>query len=285
MKKGGLGKGLGSIFDNNIEELENADIRTLRISEIEPNAQQPRRIFDEEKLEELANSIREHGVIQPLIVRQKENGNYEIVAGERRWRASRIAGLVEVPAIVRDYTQEQTMMIAMIENLQREDLNPIEEADGCKFLMEQCNMTQEQLAEKLGKSRSAVANCLRLLNLPEKARQYVSDGLLSAGHARAVLAVENTDVAEQLAEKIVKNGMSVRQAEAEARLCNMPPKTKSEKKDETPDYISALERKITEAVGRKCKLTYTKQKGTLTLEYYGDDDLSQLLELLGVYDE
>lgn len=210
-KKGGLGKGLDALFMDN--ETADSGIVTLRLSEIEPNKDQPRKVFSEESLNELADSIKEHGVLQPLLVRPLSTGGYQLVAGERRWRASRMAGLREVPVVIRDMDEEQAMEIALIENLQREDLNAIEEASGYKMLMERYGMTQEQVAKRVGKSRPAVANALRLLNLPHKVMEMVEEGEVSPGHARALLAFEDADQIVEVAQKVKTGKYSVRDIE------------------------------------------------------------------------
>ena len=211
MKKGGLGKGLDALFMDN--QTADSGIVTLRLSEIEPNKEQPRKVFSEESLNELADSIKEHGVLQPLLVRPLSTGGYQLVAGERRWRASRMAGLREVPVVIRDMGEEEAMEIALIENLQREDLNAIEEASGYKLLMERYGMTQEQVAKRVGKSRPAVANALRLLHLPEKVMQMVEEGEVSAGHARALLSFTDKERMEEVAQKVKTGRYSVRDIE------------------------------------------------------------------------
>ena len=212
-KLGGLGRGLDSLFaDNSVDEL-NPSVNKLRIMEIEPNRDQPRKDFDEKSLSELAESIEQHGVLQPLVVRPLTNGGYQLVAGERRWRAARIAGLTEVPVVIKELTDEEVIEIAMIENLQREDLNPLEEALGYRYMMDELNITQEQAAEKVGKSRPAVANAIRLLRLPDEVQEMVKNNLISPGHARALLGFENQELIIQTAKRIVKEDLSVREVE------------------------------------------------------------------------
>lgn len=215
-KKGGLGKGLDALFMDN-ETVDSGGVVTLRLSQIEPNRDQPRKIFSEEALNELADSIREHGVLQPLLVRPLPGGSYQLVAGERRWRASRMAGLQEVPVVIREMDEEQAMEIALIENLQREDLNAIEEATGYKQLMERYGMTQEQVAKRVGKSRPAIANALRLLNLPQKVMDMVGEGEVSPGHARALLAFDDQDRIVEIAQKVKTGKYSVRDIERMAK--------------------------------------------------------------------
>ena len=222
-KTGGLGKGLGAIFIENDTEDRNATV-TLKISEIEPNRSQPRKDFDEKALTELAESIKEHGLIQPILVRPLIGGGYQIVAGERRYRACRMAGLTEVPVTIRELTDEETMELALIENLQRENLNPLEEALGYKSLMEEYSFSQEQVAKAVGKSRSAVANTLRLLNLPEDVTELVKEGKLSAGHARALLAFDDEALMIKTAKSVVDEDLSVRQVEKLAKKKPAPPK-------------------------------------------------------------
>ena len=215
-KKGGLGKGLDALFLDNTTENESS-IKTLRITQIEPNKQQPRREFNQESLNELADSIAEHGIIQPIVVRPMSNGTYQIVAGERRWRASRIAGLTEVPVVIKEIDDLATMELALIENLQREDLNPVEEAEGYRVLMNHYGMTQEQVAKRVGKSRPVVANAVRLLSLPDTAILYIKEGKLSTGHAKILAGLDDKQTAEDLALKIVDKGLTVRQAEQMVR--------------------------------------------------------------------
>lgn len=278
LKKGGLGKGLDALFADNSSE-DGKEVSTLRISDIEPNREQPRKDFDEEALLQLAESVREHGVLQPILVRPISESRYQIVAGERRWRASRMAGLTEIPAVVREMTEDEMMQLAMIENLQREDLNAIEEAMGYKLLMERYEMTQEEVAKKVGRSRPAVANSLRLLNLPKKTAEFVRNGELSAGHARALLGAEDGELIDSLAEKIIKTGMSVRAAEKEINSR----KNKGEKiaeqsirLSENKRFCAEIEASLTEQLSRKVKVTDT----SLTIEFFSPDDLCDLAKKL-----
>lgn len=283
MAKRGLGKGLDALFTTTQITETGDQIVSLKLSQIEPNRQQPRKNFDKEKLEILADSIRTHGVIQPIIVKDNNNGFYTIVAGERRWRAARIAGLKEIPAIIRTYDQLSTMEIALIENLQREDLNPIEEALGYKSLLEEFSLTQEKISDRVGKSRSAVANAMRLLTLPESIQALLRNKQLSSGHARAILSVSSEQDQITLSEKIIKDGLNVRQAEALARLMNKrQDKTsrKVEKKSDADLQIDAIRERLSGKLGTKVNIITGAKKGKIEIEYYGDQDLNRLLNLM-----
>lgn len=275
-KKGGLGKGVDALFfDNAVEE----NAVKLSVDEIEPNREQPRKTFDEAALAELSDSIREHGVIQPLLVRPMADGSYRLVAGERRYRAARMAGLTEVPVTVREMSDEEESIFALIENLQREDLNAIEEAEGLKRLIDSFGLTQEQAAARVGKSRTAVTNSLRLLNLPEEITALVKDGKVSMGHARALLSVSDAAELSRIAELIVKNGISVRETE---RLCKRAGKAEKApvKRAKTRDrFYDEVELALSEAMGRKVKV-YTEKggKGTLEIEFFGTEDLKKLAQ-------
>lgn len=279
-RKGGLadGMGLDRIFQEN--ESENGGVLTLKIDEIEPNRDQPRTEFEEEALLSLCDSIKENGVLQPILVRPIFGGGYQIVAGERRYRASLMAGLSEIPAIIRELDDKKTMEIALIENLQRENLNPVEEALGYRTLMETYSMTQEEVATSVGKSRPAIANALRILKLPEYVLALVSEGKLSAGHARALAAIEDPDKICALAEEIVEKGLSVRFAEQAAK----PEKEKKVKeKAPKPNYYKEVEIALTESLGRKISVSKAKsgKGGALTIEFYSDDELKSFANLLG----
>ena len=278
--KGGLGKGLDALFmDNSIEEEAKSAVK-LKINDIEPNRAQPRKSFEEEALEELANSISTHGVIQPLLVRPLADGGYQLIAGERRWRASRMAGLTEVPVVIREMSDSEAMELALVENLQREDLNPIEEAQGLALLMETYGLTQEQAAKRVGKSRPAVANSMRLLSLPQDVLAMVERGELSAGHARTILALENAGQITALANEIVKKNLSVRETEraVKALLKGDAKKEKRVKKRDT--YYDEVELAVSQALGRKAKVSLSAgNKGTLEIEFFGKEDLSKLLKL------
>lgn len=281
-KKGGLGRGLDSLFaDNSVEEI-NSSVNKLRIMEIEPNHDQPRKDFDEKALSELAESIEQHGVLQPLVVRPLTNGGYQLVAGERRWRAARIAGLTEVPVVIKELTDEEVIEIAMIENLQREDLNPLEEALGYRYMMDELRITQEQAAEKVGKSRPAVANALRLLKLPDEVREMVKNNLLSPGHARALLGFDNDELIIQTAKRIVKEDLSVREVESLVKKSKKAPKIpKQQKRDK---FFSEVELALIDNLGRKVKIKESKQDaGVLEIEFFDKDDLESLAMKLENY--
>lgn len=272
-KKGGLGKGLDAIFaENDMEGSQTAVL--LRLDEIEPNRGQPRRKFNEKALAELAESIRQHGVLQPLLVRPIFSGGYQIVAGERRWRAARMAGLKEVPAVVREMSDSEVMQMALIENLQREDLNPLEEAQGYQSLIETYGMTQEEVANTVGKSRPAIANALRLLNLPVEIRKMVEQGALSAGHARTLLSFPSTELMLEAA-KAAAAGASVRELEKMAKKANSGPKSK--KAPARVKFYEETELALRENLGRKVHVTGNGKRGFLQIEFYGEDDLAELI--------
>ena len=281
-KLGGLGRGLDSLFaDNSVDEL-NPSVNKLRIMEIEPNRDQPRKDFDEKSLSELAESIEQHGVLQPLVVRPLTNGGYQLVAGERRWRAARIAGLTEVPVVIKELTDEEVIEIAMIENLQREDLNPLEEALGYRYMMDELNITQEQAAEKVGKSRPTVANAIRLLRLPNEVQEMVKNNLISPGHARALLGFENQELIIQAAKRIVKEDLSVREVETLVKNSQKAPKVpKQQKRDK---FFSEVELALVENLGRKVKIKESKKDaGVLEIEFFDKDDLESLAMKLENY--
>ena len=281
-KLGGLGRGLDSLFaDNSVDEL-NPSVNKLRIMEIEPNRDQPRKDFDEKSLSELAESIEQHGVLQPLVVRPLTNGGYQLVAGERRWRAARIAGLTEVPVVIKELTDEEVIEIAMIENLQREDLNPLEEALGYRYMMDELNITQEQAAEKVGKSRPAVANAIRLLRLPDEVQEMVKNNLISPGHARALLGFENQELIIQTAKRIVKEDLSVREVETLVKNSQKAPNVpKQQKRDK---FFSEVELALVENLGRKVKIKESKKdSGVLEIEFFDKDDLESLAMKLENY--
>lgn len=276
----GLGKGLGALMGDYMEEpTSQSPYQLMPIYKIEPNPDQPRRDFDEEELQSLADSIATHGLVQPLTVRQMPNGYYQIVAGERRWRASRLAELKEVPVVVIEADDKKTMELALIENLQRQDLNPVEEALGYRSLMDEYGLTQEETAARVGKSRPAVANALRLLSLSDKLLDMVRNGSLSAGHARAVLSLKTEKQQLEAAQKIAALGLSVRQAEL---LCKNMTREPAPKKEVTlaVDYIAECEKNMSRHLGRGVKIVSGKRKGKLELEYYGQDDLQALLDAL-----
>lgn len=282
--KGGLGKGFGALLGESLmaAEEESGGVSTLPMTLIEPNREQPRKRFTPETMHELTRSIEMHGVVTPITVRKTDSGYYQIIAGERRWRAARSAGLTEIPALVIEADDKTVMELALIENLQREDLNPIEEAQGYHSLMQEYGLTQEQVAERVGRSRPAVANALRLLSLPGEAQELLADGTLSAGHARAVLAIKDEalrthDVLEKMA------GMSVRQAEKYAKSLQKEPDPQPEPQTEAvfePDYTAALAERLEHTLGRRVRIEQGKSSGTVSLAFYGDDDLERLVAAL-----
>lgn len=273
-KKSGLGKGLGALMlENNTDSMVSTN--TLNINEITPNKEQPRKTFDETALEELADSIRQHGVLQPLLVRPLTSGGYQLVAGERRWRASRLAELKEVPVIIKELSDTEAMEIAIIENLQREDLNPIEEAEGLQALIDKCGYTQEQVATSVGKSRPAITNALRLLKLPEEVREMAKDGTISAGHARALLAFDNQPMMIECANQIVSKKLTVRDVEKMAkRPATSSTKTKTAQRRDS--FYDEVELSLTEALGTKVRVYNGRNKGTLEIEFYTLDDLKNI---------
>lgn len=276
----GLGKGLGALlgdFDEPVQE--KSPYRLLPIHKVEPNRNQPRQDFDDEELNELAESITLHGIIQPLTVRELENGYFQIIAGERRWRAARIAGLDEVPVVVVEADDRKVMELALIENLQRQDLNPMEEAMGYQSLMDDYGLTQEEAAARVGKSRPAVANALRLLNLCPEVMEKVRSGELTAGHARAVLALKDPKRQQQAAQKIIALGLSVRQAELLCKNMTREPAPQP-KVTLAVDYIGECEKSLSKHLGRGVKIVSGKRKGRFELEYYGAEDLQNLLDAL-----
>ncbi|MEE0060316.1 MAG: ParB/RepB/Spo0J family partition protein [Acutalibacteraceae bacterium] len=285
-KRGGLGKGLDAIFIENEPEESNSAI-TLKISEIEPNKSQPRREFDENALAELADSIAQHGVLQPLLVRPIADGGYQIVAGERRWRASRMAGLTEVPVVIKELTDSETMELALIENLQREDLTPIEEALGYKQLMDEYGFSQEQVSKTVGKSRPTIANALRLLNLPEEILYLVNSGKISSGHGRTLLAFKNYDDMLKAAKLCTDEEISVRELERIAKKSNeefdnKDKEEKQPKKEKRLSYYDEVELSLNEHLGRKVNVTGdSKNKGVLEIEFYSKEDLFELARILG----
>lgn len=284
-KPGGLGRDFYSIMDDNMMGMKEGTATTLRISEVEPRADQPRKVFEREPLEALADSIATYGVLQPILVRQNENfeGMYEIIAGERRWRAAKMAGLTEIPAVIMDGDDLKTAQIAIIENVQREDLNVVEEALAYKELLDRYDMTQDQLAKQVGKSRPAIANILRLLDLPEDVLDMLRDGDLTPGHGRALLSLKNTEFMGVLARRIVAKDLSVREVEALVRRENIEPSP------ELPEitgsaqnrvWMKDLERRTREKLGRKVKITQNDKKKSIELFYEDDEDMEALLVAL-----
>lgn len=279
----GLGKGLGALFvEPAVTETQEKPVQTLPIQKLEPNRNQPRQDFDEVALQELAESIGEHGLIQPIAVRPLEGGYYQIIAGERRWRASRLAGLKEVPVNIIEVDEKEAAQLTLIENLQREDLNPMEEARGYEALIAQYGLSQDEAAKSVGKSRPAVANALRLLKLPKSIVSLIEDGSLSAGHARALIPLEQEKLQLDVASMVMKQQLSVRQTEALVKRLMAP------KKEENPesgdilkvDYYKECEKTFSKAFGRKVTISHGKKKGSFQIEYYGEEDLQQLLDLL-----
>ena len=308
MAKKGLGKGLNALLrTDDISENDSSDIliepekkksektaysisesdsekqvTTIKINLIEPNRKQPRKKFDKDKLEALSDSIREHGIIQPIIITHGENGMYTIIAGERRWRASKKAGLTEIPAIIRDYTEIEAAQIALIENLQREDLNPIEEAAGYRALIDEYSLTQEEISKKIGKSRSAVANSLRLLSLGDKISAMLIEGTLSTGHARALLGLEDEALRNEAADMVISNSLNVRQTEHLVKKLS-----KNRVKKEKPSFdesfmvqLDSISKSLCDRLGTKVNISHGAKKGKIEIEYYGSEDLDRILGLL-----
>ncbi len=276
--KKGLGRGIESLFtENSLEEINSSSTEKIKLVDIVPNKEQPRKRFNESALSELADSISQHGVIQPLLVRPLSGGTYQLVAGERRWRASRMAGLKEVPVVIKDLSDEEASVIAMIENLQREDLNAIEEADGIKYLMTKYGLTQEEVSERVGKSRSAVANSLRLLKLPESVSEYVRDGIISAGHAKALLPLEDEEKMISLCNTIIKDNLSVR--EVEKIVKSMLTEKKQKKKKAKDKFFDEVELSLNETLKRSIKInSNSKNKGTITIEFFDKEDLLNFIK-------
>ena len=284
MKKG-LGRGLDALFESYKEETENTEealseaeknqIQEIRINDIDPNPYQPRKQFNEEGIRELAESIRSHGVVQPIIVK-KSGFRYQIIAGERRWRAAREAELMTIPAMVMDLTEEEIIEIGLIENLQREDLNPIEEAQGIQQLMDRMNLTQEEAAKRLGRSRPAVANALRLLHLSDRIQKYLSEKRITTGHARALLSVEDKKLREEVARMIIEKDLNVRDTEKIIQNINKQKKTRKNGK-EKPSYIMEIENGLEESLGTKVQIRPGAKKGIIQIEYYSNEDLERII--------
>ena len=282
-KERGLGKGLGALLGDAALQTQSEGSVTLPLSQIQPGLNQPRKRFEPEALAELAESIRQHGIIQPITVRRLSSGYYQIIAGERRWRAAREAGLSEVPAMIIEADDKTVMELGLIENLQREDLNPLEEAKGYQTLLKEYGMTQEGIAQRMGKSRPAIANALRLLALPEEVLAMLEDGSLSAGHARALLTLPGESLQVALAKRVAAEGLSVRQTEALARRLAKEPKEvppPKEDKDDIAIYLADVEKNLSNRFGRKVKVVNGRKKGHIELEYYDPDDLEALLNAL-----
>lgn len=281
--RGGLGRGLESLFEDAAPSFESdAKVESLPLREIEPDPAQPRKTFEQQALGELAASIAEHGLLQPIAVRPRPTGGYVIVAGERRWRASRMAGLTEVPVVVKDVSDEQAMELALVENLQREDLDPVEEAAGIRELMTRCDLTQEQAAQKLGKSRSALANSLRLLNLPESVLELLKSGFINTGHAKVILSLPTAELQQQAGQMIADNQLNVRQAEA---LCKKLAKPAREAKEPPlrETFPVEVEESLKLVLGSEVNVAYHGGKGKLTVHFYSDEQLRAFANLLGQY--
>ncbi len=282
LKEKGMGKGLGALLGDDFSADFSAPASTIPLSQIESCRAQPRKSFDQEKLEELADSIRQHGVIQPLTVRKLSSGYYQIIAGERRWRAARMTELTEIPAVVIEADDQKAMELAMIENLQREDLNPMEEAEGFRALVANYGMTQEEAARRVGKSRSAVANAMRLLDLSPALQELVTEGQLSAGHARALLPL-SPGLRAEAAKTVIDGGLNVRQTEQLVKRLQdrAAAEEKPEKKEALAvDYVAEAEKSLSARLGRACRISHGKKKGKVEIAYYGVDDLNQLLDAL-----
>ena len=275
--KKGLGTGLGVLFG---EGAAMAEADTLPISRVEPRSGQPRTVFDEPALQELAESVAAHGILQPITVRRLDSGYYQIIAGERRWRAARMAGLTEIPARIIDADDRTVQELALVENLQREDLNPLEEARGFQALMEQFGLTQEAVSQSVGKSRPAVANALRLLSLDEEVSDMLENGLLTTGHARALLALDSKALQLQAAKQTVEKGLSVRQTEALVASLLKEPKKKPKAAADAVDYAAEMSQQLGNALGRKVTIMDGRKRGRIVLEYYGADDREALLQTL-----
>lgn len=278
MAKGGLGAGLDTLFSDNTNEIQVK--KTLRTAEVEPNRDQPRKNFSDEAIAALADSIREHGMIQPILVRPLSSGGYQIVAGERRWRAARMLGLDEVPVTIREMSDSETMQIALIENLQRENLNPVEEALGYRELLDNYNMTQDKIAKMVGRSRSAIANSVRLLSLPERVLKMLENGDLSAGHAKALLGFENEELLIATALRAADGGLTVRQVERAAQKSLEEEDNTKQSDRKIDNYFVEMELSLKERLGRKVKVDYGKNKGVLVLEFYDKEDLAAIADKL-----
>lgn len=292
MKKRGLGKGLDALFqsydsfesdDLGTEDSLNESVLEISIYDIDPNPDQPRRNFDQESIQDLSKSIKEHGVVQPIIVKPSQNNRYTIVAGERRWRAARAAGLDKIPVIIRDFNDKEMLEIALIENLQREDLNPIEEAEGINSLIESYGLTQEQVAQRLGKSRPSIANSLRLLKLPKHVKNLLEEGKISTGHARALLALNSHTKMIELADLIVDKSLSVRETENIVKKIKEEKQKKNKSKTlEKPSFILEIENRMEEYFGTRVTIQQGKKKGVIEIEYYSNDDLERIIKMISV---
>ena len=283
-KKFGLGKGLGALISENEESTnESGNKLFIPLNKIKNNAEQPRKSFDNEKIAELAESIKHHGIIQPLIL-MKENDDYVIIAGERRWRAAKMVGLKEVPAIIMDVTDKEVLEISLIENIQRQDLNPIEEALAYKKLIDNFKFTQEELSKRIGKSRTAITNCMRLMNLDDRVKEYIIQGVLSEGHGRALLAIDDGDLQYTIAQKVIDESLSVRELERLIKkACATEKKKKNDDKvDDNNIYYKNIEEKLQSYFGTKINLSYKKDKGKIEIEYYSEEDLQRILDIMNI---
>ena len=280
MAKKALGKGLNALISE-VTEINKNDIREIEIEKITPNHDQPRKYFDEDKIKELAKSIKENGIIQPIVIRNKGD-KYEIVVGERRYRGAIEAGLKKIPAIIKDYSDSKLLEIALIENIQRKDLNPLEEALAYKTIIKRETITQDELAKRVGKSRSYIANMIRLLELPDEIKEYVSRGTITVGHAKAIMAINNKDKQIELARKIVKDGLSVRETEEISKEESVPRGTKDVEKDfsEENPYIKQLEEKLIGTLGTRVRIKYKNKRGSIIIDFFSDEELDRLIESL-----
>ena len=283
-KKFGLGKGLGALISENEEETNENSKLLIPLNKIKSNAEQPRKSFDNERIAELAESIKHHGVIQPLIL-MKENEDYVIIAGERRWRAAKMAGLKEVPAIIMDITEKEVLEVSLIENIQRQDLNPIEEALAYKRLIDEFKLTQEELSKRIGKSRTTITNCMRLINLDDRVKEYIIEGVLSEGHGRTLLSINDEELQYTIAQKVIDGGLSVRELEKLIKKVYSTDKKKKDNKevnDENNIYYKDIEEKLQSHFGTKIKLSYKKDKGKIEIEYYSEEDLQRILDIINI---
>ncbi|WP_026883391.1 ParB/RepB/Spo0J family partition protein [Clostridium akagii] len=281
-KKGGLGRGLGALINqNNVEEARNSSVNLISINLIKANTDQPRKNFDDEKIKNLAESIKEHGIIQPLVLMKKDD-NYVIVAGERRWRAAKSIGLSDIPAVIMELTDKELLEVSLIENIQREDLNPIEEALAYKKLLGEFNLTQEELGKKVGKSRTVITNCIRLLNLDGRVQAYLMDGIISEGHARTILGIDDNELQYKLAQQIIDESLSVR--ETEKLIKRLQEKKEDVIKEDVDEkfagYIRDIRDRLEGVFGTKVNLKSKNNKGKIEIEYYSNDDLQRILEIL-----
>lgn len=278
-KKFGLGKGLGALIPDEIEDEIKDITNEISIDLIIPNDRQPRKKFDEEKILQLSESIKEHGIIQPIII-NKEKNKYIIIAGERRWRAAKLAGLKKVPVVIMDLSNKSVLEVSLIENIQRQDLNPIEEANAYKKLIDEYNLTQEELSKRIGKSRTAIANCLRLINLDSRVRDYLIDGVISEGHGRALLSLEDGDLQYSIAQTIIDENLSVRETERIIKNIGEKKAKKEKKFEEYNPYYNDIKYRLEDLFGTKVFINSKKNKGKIEIEYYSEEDLQRILEVL-----